>query len=425
MQRHHWRLYIGLLFAGACWGQTAPPPRALTWQEIQNKFRANNPTLLAGRVTIDESRADEITADLRPNPDLTLSTDGTQIAPSAGVWRPFAGTLFTPSVSYLHERQHKRELRLASAQAATAIAVSAQSDLERNLMFNLRDAFDRVLLAKAVLGVAKENLQYYDKEIAINRERLNAGAIAKVDFQRVELQRIQFESDLQSAQVDLRTAKIDLQALLRDRTPVEEFDVAQEFEFKEPVSTLEELRTTALAARPDLKQAEQSVDKARTDHRLSVANGSTDPTFSGWWTHNGSFNNPAAYNTVGASVSIPLRIFDRNQGDKLHTLLDIGRTEKLRDASQVAALHDVDSAYATLQSTLALLRPYKSKYLEEAQEIRSTVSFAYEHGAASLLDFLDAQKGYRDTQLNYLNLVGAYFSAANQVNFAVGREVIQ
>ncbi len=425
MRRRLWRLYIGLLFAAGCWAQTATAPRALTWQETQDRFRANNPTLLAGKVTIDEARADEITAYLRPNPDFTLSTDGTQISPAQGVWRPFAGTLISPSVSYLHERAHKRELRLASAQQATAIAVSAQADLERTLMFNLRDSFNRVLLAKAVLGVAKENLNYYDKEIAINRERLSVGAISRVDFQRVELQRIQFESDLQNALVDVRTAKIDLEALLRDRTPVEEFDVEEEFDFSEPAAKLDELHNIALETRPDLKEAEQSLEKARTDHQLSIANGSTDPTFSAWWTHNGSFNNPLAVNTLGASVSIPLRIFDRNQGDKLHTMLDIGRNAKLRDAAEITALHDVDSAYATLESTLTLLRPYKTKYLEEAQQIRSTVSFAYEHGAASLLDFLDAQKEYRDTQLNYLNLVGTYFSAANQVNLAVGREVIR
>jgi cobalt-zinc-cadmium efflux system outer membrane protein len=135
---------------------------------------------------------------------------------------------------------------------------------------------------------------------------------------------------------------------------------------------------------------------------------------------------PAPINTyLGFAVSFPLRVFDRNQGEKLHTQLDIGRDEKLRDATQITALRDVDSAYAILQSTLELLRPYKTKYLKEAEEIRSTVSFAYEHGATSLLDFLDAQKQYRDTQVNYLNLVGAYFSAANQVNFAVGREVIR
>ncbi|MGA8030183.1 MAG: TolC family protein, partial [Bryobacteraceae bacterium] len=424
MQRQSRRLYIGLLLATGCLAQTATPPRTLTWQEIQRIFRANNATLLAGQVTIDEARADEITADLRPNPDFSFTADGTQFTPHNGIFQPFAGTLFITSLSYLHEREHKRELRLESAQKATAISISTQWDLERNLMFNLRDAFVRVLLQKAILAVAKENLEYYDKEIGINKDRFQVGAIAKVDFQRLELQRVQFESDLQTALVNLRTAKVDLQALLRDKKPVDEFNVEEEFEFQEPNATLEELRRVALETRPDLKEAEQSLEKARTDHQLALANGSTDPTYSAWWTHNGSFNNPGAYNTLGASVSIPLRIFDRNQGDKLHTLLDVDRNRKLRDQAEVTVLHDVDSAYATLESTVQLLRPYKTKYLEEADSIRSTVSFAYQHGAASLLDFLDAQKEYRETQLNYLNLVGSYFSAANQVNLSVGREVI-
>jgi outer membrane protein, heavy metal efflux system len=425
MERRRRRLSIALLLTASCMAQSASGPRTLTWQEVQREFRANNPQLLAGQVTIEESKADEITAYLRPNPDFTLSTDGTQITKHDGIWRPFSGTFVSPQVSYLHERQHKRELRLESAQKATAIATSAQSDLERNLTFNLRDAFVRVLQAKAVSRVAKENLDYYEKEIDIDRERFKAGAIAKVDFQRVELQRVQYESDLATAEVNLRTAKIDLIALLQERTPVDQFDIAEAFDFTEPTAKLEELRALALTARPDLREAEQSLEKARTDHKLSVANGSTDPTFGLWYTHNGSFNNPGAYNTLGASVSIPLRIFDRNQGDKLHTLLDIDRNQKLRDEAEITALHDVDSAYATLESTVRLLRPYKQLYLGEAAEVRETVSFAYQHGAASLLDFLDAQKQYRDTELNYVNLVGAYFSAANQVNFAVGREVIR
>jgi outer membrane protein, heavy metal efflux system len=202
---------------------------------------------------------------------------------------------------------------------------------------------------------------------------------------------------------------------------VEQFDVSETFDFAEPATTLEELRTIALNSRPDLKEAEQSLEKAKTDHQLAIANGSADPTFSVDASHQ-----PAPLNTyVGVSVNLPLRFFDRNQGEKLRTSLDIGRNEKLRDATELTALHDVDSTYATLESTLKLLRPYKAKYLKEAVDIRTAVSFAYLRGAASLLDFLDAQKEYRDTQLNYLNLVGAYFSAANQLNFAVGREVIR
>lgn len=425
MKRLTWRFSIGLLLAAGGMAQSPNAPHPLTWQETEAKFRANNPSLLAGQVTIDESRADEITAYLRPNPDFSFTVDGTQIAPSGGVWRPLAGTFYSPNISYLHEREHKRELRLASAKQATAIAISSQADLERNLIYNLRDAFVRVLTAKAILGVAKENIAYYDKEIDINRQRFEAGAMSKSDFQRVELQRVQYESDLQNAEVNLRTAKIDLLALMRDTTPIDEFDVQAAFEFNDLQSTLPDLRQLALNTRPDLKEAVQSLEKARTDHQLSVANGSTDPTYGVWYTHNGSFNNPQAYNTIGFSISIPLRIFDRNQGDKLHTLLDIGRNQKLADAAQITALHDVDSAYATVQSTLTLLRPYKEKYLKEAEDVRDTVSFAYQHGAASLLDFLDAQKEYRDTQLNYVNLVGSYLSAANQLNLAVGTEVIR
>jgi cobalt-zinc-cadmium efflux system outer membrane protein len=156
-----------------------------------------------------------------------------------------------------------------------------------------------------------------------------------------------------------------------------------------------------------------------------MANGSADPTFSGWLTHNPSFNNPFDNNTIGASVSIPLRIFDRNQGEKLRTERDIVRNQKLRDANEAQVYSDVDSAYATLNGNLNLLRPYKVRYLQQAVEVRETISFAYQNGGASLLDFLQAQQEYRTTQLSYLNLIGSYLTAASQLNLAVGREVIQ
>ena len=160
--------------------------QVLTWRQTQDQFRANNPTLLAGQMTIDESRADEITAHLKPNPNISFGWD--QFTPFNGnPYRPIAQSYLFWSFDYLHEREHKRELRLSSAQKATAISISAQSDLERTLMFNLRDAFVRVMQAKAVREVAQENLDYYDKEIAISRDRFKAGDISQVDFQRVEV----------------------------------------------------------------------------------------------------------------------------------------------------------------------------------------------------------------------------------------------
>jgi outer membrane protein, heavy metal efflux system len=353
-----------------------------------------------------------------------LSADGTQIAPSQGVWKPFAGTFETPSLSYLYERRHKRDLRHESAQKATLIAESTHADLERTLLFNLRSAFVSTMQAKAVLRLAKDDLDYYDHVLDISRNRFQAGDIAQIDLDRLELQRVQYESDVQTAEVNLRTAKIQLLTLLNDRSPIEQFDVAGSFDFNDQLITRDEFRKIALDTRPDLKAAVEVVDKSKTDHQLAVSNGSTDPTFSVWYTHNSSTNNPFAINTVGVSVSVPLRVFDRNQGEKLRTQIDITRNERLRDAAEAGVLSDVDSGYATIASNLTLLRPYKAKYLQQSLRVRDTIFFSYQNGGASLLDYLNAQSEYRAMQLNYLNLVGSYLTAAAQLNMAVGREVI-
>ena len=426
MKKHLWK-YIAVLamFARCALAQSpAPAPTPLTWEQVRQRFEQNNPTLLAGKLGIDESKAQEITAYLRPNPGFALLADGTQIAPYQGVWQPTAGTMLSTSLSYLHERQHKRELRQESAQKATGIAISGQADLERTLLFTLRVAFIQTLQEKAVYDLAKENLSYYDHLLDVNRERYKAGAIAQVDLDRLELQRVQYESDLQTAEVNLRTAKIQLLALLNDRAPVEQFDVTGPYDFSTQIASLEEVRQIALDARPDLKAAMEAIDKAQTDHKLAIANGSTDPTLSAWYTYNPSFNNPFAHQTVGASVSIPLRIFDRNQGEKKRTELDIDRNEKLMEATRAQVFSDVDSAYATVNSTVILLQPYKDRYLQQASRVRDTIAFSYQHGAASLLDFLNAQAEYRSVQVNYLNLVASYLNATSQLNLAAGREVI-
>jgi len=397
-----------------------------SWQQIKDKFEAANPTLKAAQLNIDESRAAEVTAYLRPNPEFTGTLD--QINPLTtisstvsgnSVYRPFSNTLPFGSVGYLHEREHKRELRLESARKSTGIAASTYSDQDRTLLFNLRNAFVQTLQAKAVRENARQNLEYWDRELAVNRYRFQAGDLAQVDLDRLELQRVQFESDLEMATVNLRTAKIQLLTLLNDRTPIEQFDVTGPFDFVDRLTPMEELRNLALEARPDLKAALQSVDLAKTNHRLAVANGSTDPTFSVDFGRN-----PPIPVYFGVSVSIPLRIFDRNQGEKARTEIDVGRNERLRDATEAQVFGDVDSAYVTLAGALNLLRPYRDKYLKLAEDSRNRISFSYQNGGASLLDYLDAEKAYRDTRLAYLNLIGSYLTAAAQMNMAVGREVI-
>ena len=405
----------------------AQPSPALTWDQVKARFEAANPALRADALGVEEMKAAEITAFLRPNPQLSFTMDqlypfGSHYDPNVSGTRdrPLSNALTTGSVSYLYEREHKRQLRLQSAKEGTQIAQSEHINLERNLIFNLRAAFVETLQAKAVLELAKADLAYYDKIIQISRDRLRAGDIAQIDLDRIELFRVQYEMEIQTAIVNLRTAKIQLQQLLNDRTPVEQFDVTGEFDFTDNLKPLEEFRQIALDERPDLRAALESIQQAQTNHKLAVANGSADPTFS---VDSGA--NPPLDPYVGFNVSIPLRIFDRNQGEKQRTQIDISRNQQLTEATRAQVFSDVDSAYAQVESSLALLRPYKAQYKAQALRVRDTVTYSWEHGGASLMDFLNAQSDYRAVQLAYLQLVGSYLTATGQLNLAVGREVFQ
>jgi cobalt-zinc-cadmium efflux system outer membrane protein len=411
---------LGAAFFAAC----ADAQQPLTWDQVKARFEAANPALKADAIGVEEMKDEEITAYLRPNPQFTFSTDGTQLVRHEGVWQPLAGTQYQPNFSYLHERRHKRELRLESAKEGTQIAGSQHEDLERNMIFNLRSLFVQTLQAKAVLELAKADLDYYDKIIEISRERLKAGDLAQIDLDRIELLRVQYESEIQTAIVNLRTSKIQLLQLLDDRTSLDKFDVTGPFDFSDQFQPLETYRQIALDNRPDLRAAVESIQQAETNFKLAKANGSTDPTFGAWYTYNGSFNNPNSNQTLGLNISIPLRVFDRNQGEKKRTLIDIDRNKELTDAARAQVFSDVDSAYEQVRSNIALLTPYRDKYKDQATRVRDTVTFAYQHGGASLMDFLNAQSDYRVVQLAYLQLVGAYLTSAGQLNLSVGREAI-
>jgi cobalt-zinc-cadmium efflux system outer membrane protein len=423
--RLSWRTCVGFGWSLAIATTTAAQP-PLTWGEVRDRFRATNPSVQAARIAVDESKASEVTAYVRPNPQLSITLD--QIGNTQDGNALSATNLLT-SVSYLREREGKRELRRDSAQGATAIAASDQLDLERNLLFTLRGAFIQVLQAKAFRTLAGDNLASYDQVLTLSRDRLRTGDIAQIDLDRLELQRVTYLADVQTATVNLQTAKIQLLRLLNDQTtPIDQFDVSGPYDFTGPQRTLDDCRQAALARRPDLRGALQAVDKANVDYRLAVATGSADPTF----TVDAAFPSisqaylsyqPPLRQYVGFGVGVPLRIFDKNQGEKARTQLDIARSLKLADASRQLVIGDVDTAYAAVISAVTLLQPYRERYLEQATRVRDTMQFSYQRGGASLMDFLQSQQEYRSVQVGYVNLVAAYLNAVNQLNLAVGEEV--
>ena len=213
---------------------------------------------------------------------------------------------------------------------------------------------------------------------------------------------------------------------MRGNITVDQFEVSGPFDFSGTLKPVEDFRQIALDTRPDLRAALQTIEQSKTNYKLAVSNGSTDPTYTLWWTHNPSFNNiNPGEDTVGGSFNIPLRIFDRNQGEKKRTLIDIDRSNQLTEAARAQVFSDVDTSYEEVRSNIALLQPYKDKYRDQATRVRDTVTYAYLHGGASLMDFLNAQSDYRVVQLAYAQLIGAYLTAVGQLNLAVGREVIQ
>ena len=420
-------LITGMAWAcAACLATNAAAQTPLTWAEVRARFEAGNPTLRAGQLGVDESKADEVTAYLRPNPGLSIPgflVNVTGVPPDTG---RFQNLTTSVSLDYLIARAHKRDLRRDSAQGATTIAMSTQADLVRTMSFSLRSAFIQLLQAKAFLTLAQQNLADYDRVLSVSRDRFQSGDIAQVDLDRLQLQRVQYESDFQTATVNVRTSKIQLIQLLNDRTAtVEAFDVTGPYDFAPPARSLDDVRLAALAARPDLLAARQAIDKAKVDYQLAVANGSTDPDIGATvaWQPQPDGNGPESV-SVGVGVSIPLRIFDRNQGEKQKTKIDITRNERLSDATRAQVISDVDSAYATLLSTVALLQPYKATYLAQSTRVRDTVEFSFQRGGATLLDFLQAQQDYRSVQVSYVNLIAAFLNAGAQLNLATGQEVI-
>jgi outer membrane protein, heavy metal efflux system len=416
MRRDVWRTLAIVPVALVAIPALAQKP--LTWDEVRERFRQNNPNLIAGQTNVEETRANEITAGLRPNPQVSVTIDQWNFF-RADPFRPFSNSQTIGSITQLIERRNKRGLRVESARLGTAISASDLADLQRQLQFNLRDTFVRMLQAKSILELANENLGYYDRVIEVNRRRFEAGDLSRADFDRIGLQRAQFESDVQTARVNLTTARIQLLSLMNEHQPVDTFDIAGPFEFGEQILLPDELHQLGLDNRGDVRSAQTAIQRAEVDHRLAWANGSTDPIAGGDYTRLGPDN------TLGVDVNIPLRIFDRNQGEKARTEIEIKRSRQARDALLNSVFRDIDTAYAQVESIRAILRPYRERYLPQADRVREAVSFAYSRGGASLLEFLDAQKSYRDTQLAYRNLIASYLSAVNQLNLAVGREVLQ
>ena len=386
-------------------GAQSPEPRVTLDDAVALALRENR-TLRAKQFEYRATRANEITAGLRPNPIATYSAE---YLGARNVDQEHAVSVGQPI-----ELGGKRERRMDSARAATRVSEFELADTRRQVVAQVKKAFTDVLVARGTLALAADNLRALDDVERIQRFRAERGDISELELTRIQIQRFAFERDAADARQAMRNGKIALRALAGLDGLPSEFEVVGDIEFRDRPLDREELYRLTLANRPDVRAAEAAREKARADVNLARANA--------WWdvTPQLEYRRVGSDSTVGVGVSVPLRIFDRNQGEIARTRAELDRSEALRQASALQALADVDTALTAVLTSREKVTALRDTYLPKAQRARETVEFAYRRGGVSLLDFLDAQRTYRETALEHIRSVGAYWNAVYQLEAAVG-----
>lgn len=407
-------LPCGLAPQSLC-AQTRGPVKITLDQAIQLGIEHNH-ALKAAQSTILESQAQEITANLRPN--LVLSGD-TQFLPFFNPSNFNSDYItnnaqFDLGLGYLFERGRKRQHRLQAAKDQTAVTKSQVEDNERSMTFLIASDFINVQLAESTLDLAQQDLKSFQDTVNISAARYKAGDISEGDYLKIELQLLQFQSDVSQARLAKVQALVTLRQSLGYESVPDDYDVAGDFDYVPVTMKLEDLQSRALQNRPDLRAAIQGVTAAKSQYELAKANGKRDVSATIDYTHTGAVNSASIFG------SIELPIFDRNQGEIARTKYAIGQAQELQLAADDQVMSDVLNAYEGVRTNNEVVQLYRSGYLDQAKESRDISQYAYKRGAASLLDFLDAERSYRATELAYRQSLASYLTAVEQLREAVG-----
>jgi outer membrane protein, heavy metal efflux system len=397
----------------------APAQDAPTRVSLDEAIRLalqHNHALQAARTTILQNRAEEVTANLRPNPNLSWDS---QFFPLFSPSQFSADYLenqaqFDVGISYLFERGKKRQHRLQAAKDQTIVTRSQVDDNERQLIFNTSQQFVAVLLAQSTVDLSKQDAGSFQQTVEISEARYRVGDISESDLLKIKLQLLQFQSDLSMAKLAKAQALAALRQFLGFESVPDQFDVQGELEYQPVHAELQDLEGLAMQNRPDLRAAQQGVTAARSQEALMRANGKKDLTVSFDYTHTAGINSGAFF------FNIDLPIFDRNQGEIARARYAITQAEQLAIETAQQVNTDIVDAYAALRSNDEIIQLYRGGYVDQAQQSRDITEYAYKRGAASLLDFLDAERTYRSNQLAYRQALASYMTALEQLRQAVG-----
>jgi len=402
-----------LILAGTCVGQNTTH---ISLDQAIDLALTHNHSLQATRTLILQNQAQEITANLRPNP--TLGADS-QFVPIFNPQYFSAENLdqiqqFDIGVGYLFERGHKRPRRLQAARDQTEVTRAQVADAERTLAFNVGQQFVSVLLAESTLQFSLQDLKSFQQTVDISEAQLKAGYIGEGDYLKIKLQLLQFQTDVSSARLARVQALVGLRELLGYNAVPADYDVIGDLAYQAVKANLEDLQMKAVDLRPDLRAAKFGITAAQSHIRLAEANAKVDVNGTFDYTH------VSGENTASMFVNFALPVFNRNQGEIARTGYALTQAQEQQQSASDAVLSDVDNAYEAIRSNEEVVQLYTSGYLKQAQDSRDISEYAYKRGAASLLDFLDAERSYRSVQLAYRQALGSYMTALEQLKEAVG-----
>ena len=391
----------------------AAKPGAYTMQQIVTMAQAKNPTLLAAEANLRAVRAQEVQAAVRANPYFTLY--GTNVTlPAEGASNPYS---YSGQVSRLFERGEKRRWRIEAAKATTGQTEAQLQETIRQTVLTIKQAFTKMLVSKQALELSNASLKDFRHEVEIAKDRYQAGDLGRLDYERLDLQLGNFESDAAQNEIALLQAADQMQTLIGVETPSIDFDITGEILPPMVASTRDALIQHALAKRPDYAAARAGIDAAIANARLAVANGTTDPTLEGEYDRSGT------YNSAGFSISIPLRLFDRNQGNKQTAQFQADATRFTAAAARNQVVSDVDQAWVGYSRAKGLSDRFTQHYLDESQDVLSIAQFAFEHGGIALIDYLDALRDARSATSDALNAYSTTWNAIHQLSASAAMEL--
>ena len=414
---------LGLFVPGRAAGQAGTPPAApqnlparVTLDDAIDLALKHNHSLQAARTTILQNQAEEITANLRPNPVLLGDAQFLPFFNPSNFTDSYMdnSAQFDVGVGYLFERGKKRQHRLQAAKDQTAVTSATVDDNARTLTFNVASQFISALLAQSELDLAEKDLASFKQTVDISQASFNAGSMSGADLLKIKIQLLQFQMDVSAAKLARVQALASLRQLLGYESVPESYEVVGDLEYKPVKLGEDDLKAMALRQRPDVRAAQLGITAAQSQLSLAQANGKVDVNAQASYTH------VAALSTASFFGNVQLPIFNRNQGEIARTRYAITQSQELSSEQASIALTDVTNSYEALRTDDEVVQLYQSGYLKEAEDSRDISQYAYQRGAASLLDFLDAERSYRATELAYRQALASYMTSLEQLRQAVG-----